>query len=696
MKKYILYIIYFFLPSFCIAQNINDRILFFTNREQDRIDTLDGVFDHKVQMNNDDATAKATFIYLDLVDSIEQAIIHSPTYSDQQKSSLMGNLNISLRYIGERNVYLISYYEKVFQQIYHVIKADTGQNLEIELYKNIFASLQVIPYYKNNAIANTFLLDASKVYPDEVFKNYGDYSDQVWAKKLVEETAKNAPLSVKKYLSSYHPIRQVLNSSNDTIVKLILGIYKKYGVKTNAYTLIDGIYNNTFSLEKADSVGSVDLRYLINMLKVRKKSDPFANYSLDNELEYYSLKYVRNVNELHDVSDPKVRFGIVDNLTPAELYTLMVYSENEIFTSTFLGLFDRMITRMAALKGDVLHEQVGYNRFRTFIKLCAGFNTLDRFLKTMDIKARNEMLQNFVSNLEKNRGNLSAPVQVADAFGSIKDSSSLAIIEYSLIKEYARVEYSNNKEGIAIYGLLMTLFKDKAVNQKAFFEKTASKFELPVIDKVSYADLINKDSVNLQLHFFFDDDDGKASFKTYIETFSSAGWTIIRHEKIVEIVSKNKLVKIIANYPESEETGGHEDMIMYCDTSKQSPQIIVHRGHSYYAMKTIDKVNSKTKIVFLGSCGGYNNLNEILDRSPDVQIIATKQIGTMFVNNPLLLQMANNINSRKDIDWIKFWVQLDKSIKSSPSAYDRFADYIPPYKNLGAIFIQAYRRALNK
>jgi hypothetical protein len=161
-------------------------------------------------------------------------------------------------------------------------------------------------------------------------------------------------------------------------------------------------------------------------------------------------------------------------------------------------------------------------------------------------------------------------------------------------------------------------------------------------------------------------------------------------------VSKNKLVKIIANYPESEETGGHEDMIMYCDTSKQSPQIIVHRGHSYYAMKTIDKVNSKTKIVFLGSCGGYNNLNEILDRSPDVQIIATKQIGTMFVNNPLLLQMANNINSRKDIDWIKFWVQLDKSIKSSPSAYDRFADYIPPYKNLGAIFIQAYRRALNK
>ena len=696
MKYINLFFILFAVIHVCHSQRINNNRLFFTNKEQDRLDSLDNHFDRNIQMSTDEATTKANYIYFNLVDSIEENILANTNYSDQDKISLMGHLNISLRYINERNVFLLPYYEKLFNQIYRITKTTNNKELELELFKNIYASTQVIPFFKNSPIAYYFLTEAAKTYPDEILKNYGDYADQVWSKNVIVETAKQAPLSVKKYLGSAHPIRYVLYESNDTIVKLILNIYNRYGVKTNAYSLIDGIYSNFISLEKADSFGKIDLKYLMYMLRIRKKDYPLAKYSLDKELEFMSLKYIRTINDLHDVADVKVRFAIADELTPPELYTLMVYSEDEIFTSTFLGLFNRMITRMYSQKGNELLDQVGYNRFRTFIKLCAGFNTLDRFLKTMNPAARDLMLQNFVGGLEKDRGNLTAPVQVADAFGSIKDSAALAVIEYALIKEYARVEYNKNKEGMTIYGLLITLFKDKAVNQKAFFEKIASKYELPVIDKVAIADLIGKDNQNLQLHFFFDDDDGKASFKSYIETFTNAGWTIIKHEKIVEIISKNKKVKILANYPESEETGGHDDLKLYCDTSHQTPQIIVHRGHSYYAMKTIDKISAQTKIVFLGSCGGYNNLNEILDRSPDVQIIATKQIGTMFVNNPLLLQLATNISAGSDIQWVSFWSKLESSVKANKSTYDRFTDYIPPYKNLGAIFIQSYRKALNK
>lgn len=694
------YIYILFLSVICLSdaysQKINSNRLFFTNKEQDRIDSMDGYLDRKVQMSSDEATLKANTIYFNLVDSIENNILENTSYSDQDKINLMGHLNLSLRTINERNIFLLPYYEKLFTQIFRITKTETIKELELELFKNVYTSTQVIPFFKNSPIAYYFLIEAAKSYPDDVLKNYGDYADQIWAKSVIVETAKQAPLSVKKYLGSAHPITYVLYGSDDTIVKLILNIYKQYGVKTNAFSLIDGIQSNFISLEKADSFGKNDLKYLMYLLRIRKKENPLAKYSLDRELEYMSLKYVRSINNLHDVSDPKVRFAMADNLTPPELYTLIVYSEDEIFTSTFLGLFDRMITRMYAQKGNELLDQVGYNRFRTFIKLCAGFNTLDKFLKTMNPSARDLMLQNFVGGLEKERGNLTAPVQVADAFGSIKDSASLAVIEYALIKEYARVEYAKNKEGMTIYGLLITLFKDKAVNQKAFFESISSKYELPIIDKVAYSDLVGKNGQNLQLHFFFDDDDGKASFKSYMETFTNAGWTIIKHEKIVEIISKNKKVKILANYPESEETGGHDDLKMYCDTSHQTPQIIVHRGHSYYAMKTIDKIGAQTKIVFLGSCGGYNNLNEILDRSPDVQIIATKQIGTMFVNNPLLLQLANNISTGTEIDWVLFWSKLETSVKPNKATYDRFADYIPPYKNLGAIFIQSYRKALNK
>ena len=68
----------------------------------------------------------------------------------------------------------------------------------------------------------------------------------------------------------------------------------------------------------------------------------------------------------------------------------------------------------------------------------------------------------------------------------------------------------------------------------------------------------------------------------------------------------------------------------------------------------------------------------------------------MAVNNPLLLQLATTISNKKDIKWVELWANLEKTIKPNKAAYDRFTDYIPPYKNLGAIFIQAYRRHVSQ
>jgi hypothetical protein len=39
------------------------------------------------------------------------------------------------------------------------------------------------------------------------------------------------------------------------------------------------------------------------------------------------------------------------------------------------------------------------------------------------------------------------------------------------------------------------------------------------------------------------------------------------------------------------------------------------------------------------------------------------------------------------------WKDLSKQF--SGAAKEKFDDYIPPYKNLGAIFIKAYRRAMS-
>jgi len=47
----------------------------------------------------------------------------------------------------------------------------------------------------------------------------------------------------------------------------------------------------------------------------------------------------------------------------------------------------------------------------------------------------------------------------------------------------------------------------------------------------------------------------------------------------------------------------------------------------------------------------------------------------------------------KNIDWINMWKELGTRFQKDVSK-EKFDDYIPPYKNLGAIFIKAYRRSM--
>jgi hypothetical protein len=48
----------------------------------------------------------------------------------------------------------------------------------------------------------------------------------------------------------------------------------------------------------------------------------------------------------------------------------------------------------------------------------------------------------------------------------------------------------------------------------------------------------------------------------------------------------------------------------------------------------------------------------------------------------------------KNIDWRTMWNDLEINFSKGPrDKKDLFDDYIPPQKNLGALFIKAYSRA---
>ena len=85
----------------------------------------------------------------------------------------------------------------------------------------------------------------------------------------------------------------------------------------------------------------------------------------------------------------------------------------------------------------------------------------------------------------------------------------------------------------------------------------------------------------------------------------------------------------------------------------------MHRGHSYYANHTVASIDSSAKLVLLGSCGGYQKLAAVLNRAPETQVIASKQIGKGVINAALLSQIAETLEKGQDIFWRDLWEQKD-------------------------------------
>ena len=133
----------------------------------------------------------------------------------------------------------------------------------------------------------------------------------------------------------------------------------------------------------------------------------------------------------------------------------------------------------------------------------------------------------------------------------------------------------------------------------------------------------------------------------------------------------------------------------YLESRHLKPTIVIHRGHSYHVKYTISQMPATARVVVLGSCGGYNNLSEVLKINEDAHIISSKQVGTKTVNEPILQAINNTLLAGKDIEWLPMWRELSARFQNDPAAKEKFDDYIPPYKNLGAIFIKAYQKAMD-
>jgi hypothetical protein len=409
---------------------------------------------------------------------------------------------------------------------------------------------------------------------------------------------------------------------------------------------------------------------------------------------------VNIINGLH-TEPAEVRFKSIQSLTAEELYYLAVLSDGSIYTSSFVkGVYPLMMQKINN-RGDSLFMSLHFDKYRKLIKMAAGYNTLGNFLSSFPKSTNpdeedpaNILMKAFVKGLERIEGYEEA-VDVADSYASIAETlNPVADNMFKNVQEYyKRNERAGNKKGMVIYNILNKLFLSADTTNKIDLTK---ELGIPPVYEVPYKSLLNDSGRVIMQVFFYGDKDGQGIFKGFIGMFSNANWKITSNDQWVCISSaKGNPVSIYANKPLPEEGGEDEiaqkALCTYLVKNKLYPVVTIHRGHSYTAPSTIEQMAATSKIVFLGSCGGYLIIDSALKKASDAHIIATKQIGATEVNRPFFQLLTEKVRTGNNIDWIPFWKELGKMVQAK-----EFEDYIPPYKNLGALFIKAYKIAMSE
>jgi len=507
-----------------------------------------------------------------------------------------------------------------------------------------------------------------------------------------------------------------IRDSKDTLVHTVSMLANSRNGSGQLYfPFLDNLVKGRITTEEIDKVKDDNLNYYRLLVKTRmdyaarilppERDTPLEMNALTDMLMKKGKQvFVQEINALHTVDNPAVRFKILDPLTPAELYYLIVLSEDEIYTSSYLGVYDRIFQRMANPYGDSLIMQMHGDYFRKFIKMAAAYNKLDHFLGTMDKQNAGTIMKSFIIHLEK--ANEEEAVDVADSYSSIfeKNPALARFILGEVKANYDKMIAADDKKGIIIYSLLETLFESA---DSSTGTDLSARLGIPPVYSVDYNSLADDSGRVIQQVFFYGDQDkdGQNSFMNFMALFHSKPgakpeWKITENPQWVTISSlKGKPVLIFANKPlfgeDDPDDKAQKALAAYLESRHLKPTIVIHRGHSYHVKYTIYQMPATARIVVLGSCGGYNNLSEVLKINEDAHIISSKQVGTKAVNEPILQAINNTLLAGKDIEWLPMWRELSARFQNDPVAKEKFDDYIPPYKNLGAIFIKAYRKAMD-
>ncbi|MBN9296761.1 MAG: hypothetical protein J0I41_07105 [Filimonas sp.] len=531
--------------------------------------------------------------------------------------------------------------------------------------------------------------------------------DMPFADSLIQIAAKRNQEDIYNFAQAPNSLGSRIRKSNDPLVKIIARMARSKSGR-QYFPFLDDLYKDKRTFEEVDSAMLDNVKYYkllvatqINYAgRLAARDTPLVMKTLTNKLQQVGRdEFINEINGLHELSDERVRFKKLDPLSPEELYYLAVLQEEEIYTSSYTrGVYPAIFKRMKTPRGDTLLMHVYFDKFKKWIKMAANYNTLDNFLKTLyttnEDKSINKLnaqilMRAFVRGLDRTNS-LEDAVDVANSFASITDPDLKTLILEEVQKSLTEAKRSNNVRGVNIYSILNTLFLSMDPSNNI---DVSTALGIPPVYTMPNASLKDTSGRIIIQQFFYGDKDGNTVFNSFLNNFSNANWRTKGEKDWVAVSStKGVPITIYANRPLDENKGldeqAQKNLDNYLADNNLNPTVVIHRGHSYYLNSTLKQLAPSAKVILLGSCGGYQSLNTVLNTCPYSQIISSKQTGSGLINQPMINVMVEKMREGKDLNWPDLWDNFSKMFKNN----ELFADYVPPHKNLGAVFIMAYNK----
>lgn len=692
------------------------------DKAQQQLLARDGKADKAITVDSDEeVNLQLTYQAINRVDAIQKDIEFNKELTSNEKIGYIRGLEDIVNSFGSG----IATKTFAWTQLPALLSTfESAMRLNMEG-KSILVAVKTQPYRVANLIAHNIAFDNSPgkqdvkealllryldENPGRILKELSKDLHYSFTDSLIKASARENPEEFFSYAQAWQTylgsrIRQV--AKQDKLVKLIVDLSSQKSGQLY-FPFLDRMYQGTLSADEvAKALRDPEDYYklLVNTeiayaSRLATGDTPVAMKALDVMLRQKSSElYVTTINGLHD-SPNAIRFRSIQGLSPEELYYLIVLNEPTIYTSSYVYVYNRIFDMMPIKSSDTLMHRVNYDRYKKFITMASNYNTLDDFLGKMSKESATALMTNFVNDLDKGKGrdDIEDAVDVANAYASINQVWIKKLMLEQVNRNLQKAVLANNKKGTVVYHIEKLIMESNDSAGIANNINLTDSLGIPPVYEVKNDYL--RDSLGriiLQM-FFYGDKSGKGSFNVLTNLYSDRSkWAMKSTKDFVQYTSINTPVPFVlfANRALDEEKDEDEEaqrnLIKYMEENGFNPSLTVHRGHSYYLKYTIQKMLPSSKVVVLGSCGAYQNLSDILKVSPEAYIISSKQVGYGEINIALFTYLIENLKNGRDIQWPVMMDNVGKNISSAKQ--EGYEDYVFPHKNLGALFIKAYKIA---